>query len=271
MMNFSDEMLKAFVDGALDGASRRAIEQAMLADPVIMQRVARYRAMRAHVSTGFSPAPGARAMSQMPARGGKVIQLALVRASKRKVPVVAVDNASETSAARWSWPQWGALVATLVVGIVVGWFALSLLARDKLERGGSERNSSMIALIGSGGALTARGQLADALSRQTASAAGSGVRIGSSFVSKQGSYCRSFVLGGAVSGSHLAGLACHSGAGWDVAAIIDEPMPAPASDSAVMAGVDLPPAILVAIDQRIAGPTLDAAAEQEALLRGWRR
>jgi hypothetical protein len=33
----------------------------------------------------------------------------------------------------------------------------------------------------------------------------------------------------------------------------------------------MPPAVLAAIDQRIAGQALDATAEQEAVRRGWRR
>ena len=256
MMHFSDEILVAFVDGALGEASRRAIEQAMLADPVVAQRVAKQRALRAHASVAFSPAPGARLMPPMPARGGKVIQLALVRASKGQAPVVAANSGSERSAARWSWLQWGALAATLVAGIAIGRFALPLLESDT-------------SVIGSAGELRARGQLAHALTRQTASAAGRGVRIGSSFVSKQGHYCRSFVQDGVVARSHLAGLACHGGAGWNVAAIIDDPMSA--ADGILSAGVDMPPAIQTAIDQRIAGQALDTAAEQEALRRGWRR
>jgi hypothetical protein len=255
-MNFSDEILKAFVDGALDGASRRAIEQAMRDDPVMAQRVAQQRALRAQVSTGFSPAPGTRAMPQMPVRGGKVIQLALVRASKAKAPAAASSIAG-AGVARWSWPQWGALAAMLVVGIVVGWLALSLLERDT-------------SMVGRDGALRARGQLADALTRQAAGAAGSGVRIGSSFVSTQGQHCRSFVLEGVTGKSHLAGLACQTGAGWGIAAIIDDLAP-PSSLGADTAGLDVPPLIHAVIDQRIAGQALDAAAEQEALRRGWRR
>jgi hypothetical protein len=265
--NFSDEMLVAFVDGMLDDASGRAIEQAMRDDPVIAQRVARQRALRSHVSAASSPAPGTRPMAQMSARGGKVIQLALVRASKGKAPAAVAAAASASSvdgAVRWSWPQWGALVTAMITGIVVGWCAVSLLERDT-------------SMIGSDGALRARGQLTDALTGQAASVTGSGVRIGASFMSKQGHYCRSFVLDGVAARTHLAGLACHIGTGWNVVAIIDEPMPMPASlsspaaDGTLMSGIDLPPVIDAAIDQRIAGQVLDAAAEQEALRRGWRR
>jgi anti-sigma factor RsiW len=122
MMNFSDEILVAFVDGTLGEASRRAVEQAMLDDPVIAQRVAQHRASRAHVSAAFAPVPGARSISRMPARGGTVIQLALVRASKGQAPVVPAS-----SRARWSWLHWGALAAMLVLGIVIGRFGLPLL------------------------------------------------------------------------------------------------------------------------------------------------
>lgn len=274
MNKYSDEVLMAFADGELDAATRGAIEQAMRQDPAMAQRVAAHQALRAHVSAAFAPvldepAPArltARVQSMAnapllqkaaPPRGGIVIQLAAVRASKGQAQAVPVKSAS-----RWSWPQWGALVATLVVGVVAGRFAIPWFY-------GEPSVPSLMA--DKGGALIARGPLAGALTQQSASDTGSRVKIGLSFVSKQGSYCRSFVLadGGGMPG--MAGLACQSGAGWVIAAIAEEDQPAFAPESYRMAGAQMPPAILAAIDQRIVGQALEAAEEQQALRRGWRR
>lgn len=269
-MKYSDETLMAFADGELDAATRAAIEQAMQQDPVIAQRVAQHQALRAHVFAAFSPVLDEPLPARLTApllqkaaapRGGTVIQLAAVRASKGQAQAVPVRNTS-----RWPWPQWGALAATLVVGVVAGRFALPLFE--------GEPSVAMASIaLGKGGALSAQGKLAGALAQQAASAgpAGSGVKIGLSFVSHQGNYCRSFVLAGAAAKPTMAGLACQSGPGWNIAAIAEDVQPASAPDSYRMAGAEMPPAILAAIDQHIAGQALDAAEEQQALRRGWRR
>lgn len=262
MMNFSDTTLMAFADGELDAATRSAIEQAMRQDPAIAQRVAEHQALRAHVSAVVSPVPGepARLMQRVPPpRGCTVIQLAAVRASKGQAQAVPVR-----SAPRWLWPEWGALAATLVVGVAAGRFAWPLFEGDMPV-------ASIVA--NQGGALSAHGKLAGALTQQTASAGpeGSGVKIGLSFISSQGNYCRSFVLAGGAAKPPLAGLACQSGQGWSIATVAEELQPATAPDGYQAADAEMPPAVLAAIDQRIAGQALDATAEQEALRRGWRR
>lgn len=275
MVNFSDETLLAFADGTLDAASCRAIEEAVLQDPVIAQRVAQRVAQRnkhnqeqsnaARADASGVPVQGESAR-RAAVRGGTVIELAVVRASKVQAgsqtqgPRAAVS----CSAAPWSWPQWAALVATLLVGIFVGRFALPL----------QEGEPSLLGIApGNGGALGAQGKLARALTQQESGAAGSGIEIGLSFVSKQGDYCRSFALVGAA-GAHPVGLACRSGSVWNIAVIVDDPMPAdaPASSSGYrVAGVAMPAAINAAIEQRIAGSALDAVAERDALRRGWSR
>jgi hypothetical protein len=284
MMHFSDETLLAFADGTLDAASRRAIEQAVLLDPVIAQRVAQQVAQNKEQNKEQNKAPRADASGASfqgepvrrtaPMRGGTVIQLAAVRASKAQA-VTQTHNHGHTqgaavsrSAAPWSWPQWSALVATLLVGIFAGRFALPLPHDDP---------SLLGIAAGNGGALSAQGKLARALTQQEAGAAGNGIEIGLSFVSKEGDYCRSFKLAGAagaVARAHLAGLACRSGSVWNIAAIIDDPMSADApagSGRYRIAGAEMPAAIGAAIDQRIAGSVLDAMAERDALQRGWRR
>jgi hypothetical protein len=113
--------------------------------------------------------------------------------------------------------------------------------------------------------VLAQGALADALSHQLASsgAAAAPVRIGVTFLARDGSYCRSFALATA------AGLACREGHGWRVA-VLQEPATA-AQPAYRQAGVAMPAAVLEAIDERIEGSTLDAGAERAALQRGWQR
>jgi hypothetical protein len=282
MMHFSDETLLAFADGTLDAASRRAIEEAVLQDPAIAQRVAQRVAQRNEHKQSkeeSSPARAGAPVQEEPApraamRGGTVVQLAAVRANRAQAanktqprlhaPGQTTGAAIGGSMARWSWPQWGALAATLLVGIFVGRFALLL----------SDGEPSLLGIApGNGGVLSARGKLARALTDLDAGAAGSGIEIGSSFVSKEGGYCRSFALAGTAR-AQLTGLACRSGSVWNVAAISDDPMSfdAPASaDGHRAAGAAMPAAIGAAIEQRIAGSALDASAVRDALRRGWRR
>jgi hypothetical protein len=115
------------------------------------------------------------------------------------------------------------------------------------------------------GALTAQGKLDAALTRQLASAppAASSVRIGVSFLSKDGQYCRSFTMGGA------AGLACRSGGEWKIPVLTES---AAAGEGPYrQAGSAMPAAVLDAVDARAAGASLDARAEQAAALKRWSR
>jgi hypothetical protein len=115
-----------------------------------------------------------------------------------------------------------------------------------------------------GGALVARGELADALStRLAADAPGGDVRLGVSFAAKDGAYCRSFQVGA------TAGLACRQGREWRIPVLAQEEHAEQTGYR--QAGSAMPAAVLDAIDARIAGASLDAAAERAAREQGWRR
>jgi hypothetical protein len=227
-MTYSDDTLMAYADGELDPAERAAIEQAMRADPAIAAAVARHRALRADVAAAFAgildePVP---ARLQPPA---PVVSLAVEREKRR----------------RWSWPEWGALAATLVVGVFVG----------KTVPGGAP------AIAGNGNQVVARGELASALDRQVGGKGNGAVQVGVSFAARDGAYCRSFVMGAS------AGLACRAGGQWRIPVLAEaEPE---AAGGYRQAGSALPPAVLDAIDARIAGKPLDAAGEEAARARGW--
>jgi hypothetical protein len=232
-MTYSDDTLMAYADGELDPAERTAIEQAMRTDPAIAAAVDRHRALRADVAAAFAgildePVP-ARLQPPAPA------------------PVHSLDAAREKRAERrrWSWPEWGALAATLVVGVLAG----------KMVPGGGP------AIAGNGNQVVARGDLASALDRQVGGKGDGTVKVGVSFAARDGAYCRGFVMGTS------AGLACREGNQWRIPVLAEGEREA--AGGYRQAGSALPPAVLDAIDARIADKPLDAAGEEAARSRGW--
>ncbi|SFL99384.1 anti-sigma factor family protein [Rugamonas rubra] len=269
-MSFSDDTLMVYADGGLDPATRRALEQAMQHDAALARRVAHQRALRAAL---YAPLEGAaRAAPAWPPpgrqRAGSVVQLAAVRANR----------AAQAGAARrarlrhWRWLDWAALGLLLALALVLG----AVLGRTALAgwqppwgAGPAGANGAMLA--SGDGVLTAQGLLATALDQQLGGAAplAGDVRVGLSFVARQGGYCRSFTLGGA--SEDLSGLACRGGAQWRIPVLVQVPRPQPQMGAYRMAGVNLPAALLEAIDQRIDGGMLDPHAELDALRKGWQR
>ncbi|MVW64116.1 anti-sigma factor [Massilia sp. NEAU-DD11] len=229
-MTYSDDTLMAYADGELEAAERAAIEQAMRTDPAIAAAVERHRALRADVAAAFAgildePVP-ARLRPPAP-----VVSLAVERDKRR----------------RWSWPEWGALAATLVVGVLAG---------RMIPGGGGP------AIAGNGNQVLAQGELAAALDRQVGGKAEGAVKVGVSFAARDGAYCRGFVMGAS------AGLACREGGQWKIPVLAEAEKEA--AGGYRQAGSALPPAVLDAIDARIADKPLDAAGEEAARARGWR-
>lgn len=263
-MSFSDETLIAYADGELDVATRRAVEQACSTDLALARRVAYYKTRRSNVFAGFAPGDDGQRMRTP--RQATIVSLDAVRAKREAVQLAARKATRER---RWSWPEWTALGGVLVVGVLAGTFGLSYLQADE----------GPVDLVASReGTLVAQGQLATALEQQAsappgaagvatnaAARAAGAVRIGVSFVSTDGSYCRSFASG--IGTSEIDGLACKTGQEWRLALVMQNPR---AGAGKVPAGEIAPP-VESAIEGRIAGEPLDAKAEQEAMQRGWQR
>jgi anti-sigma factor RsiW len=247
-MRFTDETLMAYADGELDQSTRHAVELAMQADPKLADKVRQHIALRGEVYRAFAGTLDEQVPPRLRqvAQSANVVQLDSVRAARRNL--VEVPR-------RWSWPEWGAIAATLVVGVLAGAMGLSSLRGE----------SQLAAAVDGEGALTAHGKLDSALTRQLAStpAAASGVRIGVTFVSKEGQYCRSFTMGSA------AGLACRRGSEWKIPVLAESA--ASAEGAYRQAGSAMPAAVLDAVDARAAGASLDARAEQAAAQKGWAR
>ena len=97
--------------------------------------------------------------------------------------------------ARWAWFEWSAMAASVVLGVLIGGTYLG----DSRRAPGSDPGVDWIAERGH---VVARGALAHALSEQLASTQkpDARVRIGLTFRSKGGEYCRTFISSKARSG-----------------------------------------------------------------------
>jgi anti-sigma-K factor RskA len=254
-MTISDETLMAYADGELDAAARAAVESAMQSDPQIEKRVAQHRALRLKVQTAYfaelsEPLPERLLMAAQGApsrQAGNIVNLQEARAAMER-------SAPRAAPRRPRWHSAGALAASLVVGVAVGFFMWG-------------RGQSPL-VLGPGGALVARGPLAQALSNQLASeqSPSSAVRVEVSFLAKSGEYCRTFLLSGEASPS---GLACRHGDEWQVQTLAGGPAAAGESEYRT-AGSGLPASILKSVEGQIAGDPLDQAGEKTARARGWK-
>lgn len=248
-MNYDDETLMAYADGELDAARRTEIAAAIEKDPSLAQRVEAHRALRARLSGAYSAVldgtvPDAlRDAARGPAAAGSAASNGnVVRFPKR---------AASAPAQPWRAREWLAVAASLVLGLFISW---RVFAPD----GAGLIDSSQ-------GSLVARGKLARALDGQLAADNGAdrAVAIGLSFETRGGGYCRSFAL----PASQTTGLACRENGVWTIPATAAST--SSRSDMMQAAG-SIPPAILAAIEARIAGEPLDAAGEASAARAGWK-
>ena len=250
-MRFTEEIIMAYADGELDDSTRFEVELAARQDPALAEKIRQHQLLRSSVFSAFAATLDEQVPQrlQAAARSGKVVHLDSVR--QLRTPPPAPPPARNK--ASWSWPAWGALAATLVIGVTAGSVA------TRAMEGGAQ-----LAVL-EAGTLKAQGKLAAALTQQLASAprADASVQLGVSFVGKDGNYCRSFML------ANSAGLACRSGQEWQIAVLAEGE--AGASGAYRQAGSALPPAVLEAIDARITGKALDADAERAASAQGWKR
>jgi hypothetical protein len=286
-MSIPEELLMAYADGelnAIENAAERAkVEAAMKADPEVARRIERHKALRKRMSATFdrvldepvpdrlvaavrSPGTTAKAPDASNAARGAGAQSAADAASTQTSVVtdlnrVRAERAATSGAqapkarAGWSWPQWGAMAASLVIGAVIGHLAL---------------RSPDLGPIGSrGGHLVAQAGLADALSNQLASTQQptAPVQIGTSFKTKSGDYCRTFVLH---EGDSVGGLACRSGDMWNVNALARVTAAPGAEGGYRPAGSEMPAAVRAAVEEQIVGDPLDSSGEAQAKTNGWK-
>lgn len=248
-MQFSDEILMAYADDEVDADLRRQIEAAMALDPSIAERVAQHRSLRADLGAAFDgvleePVPNRlldAAAFSVASQPATVTNLNAARVAKERA----------AHPRRWSWVEWTSIAASLVIGILAGRTALQ------------PSHSDLFATTAEG--IVARGELSAALTEQVGNAAKDAkVRIGLTFRATSGDYCRTFVTDAA------AGFACREPNNWKVRAL-SESVADPKGGDYRMAGTNLPPAILAAVEQSRAGEALDREQEQAARARDWKK
>lgn len=229
-MIVDDETLMAFADGELAGEQRAAIEAVLATDTALRERLVAHQNLRAKLSNAFDAALA----EPVPARLSAAAQ-------QRSADVVSL---AERRQIKWSGREWGAMAASIAAGLLIGVGVM---------------NTQAPMIAAANGGLEARGALAQALDTQLASDEPGVVRIGLSFVSQDGGYCRTFNM----TRSDTSGLACRNDDGWTIA------MTAQGGSGEVRMAA-APEAILAAVDAMIVGEPLDQPAEEQARAQDWR-
>ena len=253
----------AYVDGELPPADHAAFEARLAHEPALASAVARERALRADLQAAYAPelaepVPG-RLLDllamQEPAAGSV--------AANDAVAIGANDahRAALPHARRWAWPQFGAMAACLVLGVLVG---TRVLAPHPAAGG-----DTLALNVANDGAVTAQGALRAALEQNVAGTVldpNASVAVGLTFRNHAKQYCRTFTLLDTSSG-----IACKQPDGW-VVANLERATSAPESAAGTYRTAASPfsPALLQAIDAMRDGDTLDAAAETAAKAKGWK-
>ncbi|MEM8514432.1 hypothetical protein RCH14_003777 [Massilia sp. MP_M2] len=251
-MTFSDDLLIAYINGDLAEPARAAVERATRADPVLAARVAQHRAelRSSHgrsvgvSANGHDGGPGPQRAAPS---GAKVVHLNSLRPGRPMPMPLPQPAPSRVVGLHWVTLA-AALLGSAVLG-AVGWHHLG-------------QSPGLAVLDHDNGVLVARGALVTALDDQLATPgpSDSGVRIGVTFVAKDGGYCRSFVV------DTTAGLACLRRGRWTIPVLSQG-----TAGAAWLDGSIPPPAVRAAIEARIAGSALAPAAERAAQQRGWVR
>jgi hypothetical protein len=225
-MSDRDLNIAAYVDGEIDAAARARFEAEMARDPSLADDVAAQRRLRARLAAAYDPVLA------------EPVPLNLT---------LSASAANDRPARRFGLPHWGAVAASLMVGVLVGRMAAP---------------QPQGPLASENGALAARGELALALDQRLAADPGP-VRIGLSFRTNEGRYCRTFQS----ARDGLSGLACRDPDRWQIRTVTAW---APGRADYRTAGAETPPEVLAAVDALIAGEALDAADETAARARGWK-
>lgn len=231
-MSVDDHTLMAFADGELTGAERAQVEAALNQDGALRARLEAHRLMRMRLSSAFDGALS----EPVPQRLTDAVQ-----APRR----AEVTDFSARRATKWSFREYGAIAASIALGVVLGVGVL-------------QPQAPLVATPSHG--LQARGELSSALDTQLASDEAGDIRIGVSFRNHDGNYCRTFDLteGGA------SGVACRDNNRWSI------PLLSGSAAGGEVRTAGASSAVLTAVDAMIDGDALDADAERSARDAGWR-
>ena len=252
----------SYVDGELPPADHAAFEARLAHEPALAGAVTRERTLRASLQSAYAP------VLDEPVPAGLLDLLAMpepatARAANEPLPHAINDTrrAALPHARRWAFPQFAAMAACLVLGVLLGTRVLA----PHPPAGGD----TLALDVAPDGAITAQGALRDALEQSVAGTVldpNAKVGVGLSFRDHAKDYCRTFTLD-----SSSSGIACKQRDGW-VVAHLEHGTNAREGEAGAYrtAASPLSPALLQAIDAMRDGDTLDAAAEAAAKAKGWK-
>jgi hypothetical protein len=241
---WNDSQIHAFVDGALDANAAARLEADSRTDIVLAARIARQRELRSLLRGAFDP------VLDEPVPQRLRDALAGPGPGATVTPIGAARAATAAHKRIWSKREWGAIAATLVLGVLVG----SAFRTP-------DNNSLQMTQNG----LIARGELDSALSTKLSSmTTPAEIRIGLSFRAADGAWCRTFDQHG------NSGLACRRAGSWTVQLLEgNHAAPAETAGDYRQAASSLSPAMLGAIKAQGGGDAIDAEQEQQQLRAGW--
>jgi len=252
-MTVTRETLMAFVDGELAPDEERRVAAELAKDPELNAYVEQQRALAAKLRTAFAPILEA----PIPERIERAVRETEIPSVSSSAPALFARLQriwrEQTARAGQSWIPAGAMAAGIVLGVALaGSFGTATEMRTK------------------GGALIAQGDLARTLTVELASEqtpeTRSAARIGVSFWSRDGAFCRSFETQGGARGA-VAGIACLKDGDWKIASLANvEPR---ASGVFATAAAEMPATVRAALNFMISGDPLDAQQERAARNQGW--
>lgn len=259
---FTDEQLQAFLDGQLDAEMESAIEDAINADPALVQRLENLPETYWHadlVRQAFAPVLQARVPERLIAAttsgtGNSVIDFDHVR--RRLAVAESGENPAFTATGTaWYWPQFTAIAASLAIGALFGYTIsdnASMAGDDTLVFASAQGSVIPPAL---------NELLATTPSGRSVQLAGLGTaEVVLSFRSVDQDLCRQFTLKSNAGVSDA--LACRANGQWQLVAFgrrTDQ------IGEMRAAGGDASPAVTAAVDQIIAGDILVGEAERTEL------
>lgn len=246
-MTISDETLMAYLDGELPAEERTRIAALIAQDAQLQARVARQESVHVALRAAFDPA----LRQAVPER----LELAAMTTapSLRWRAMQALKQFAAGIEMR-ALPSSPVLAATLLLGVALGLLFTFFQSGTGL-------------IAPEGGALVAQGPLADVLSDGLAAEnAATGPRVGVTFRSKEGHFCRTFETGSIT--ENLAGIACRETGGWTVTTLTRS---APANERPYeLAGAGMPAVVRGALGEMIDGEPFDAGQERQARDQDWR-
>lgn len=252
----TDAELVAFLHGELDPARAAEVEAAINADPALADRAEALDRQDDLVRQAFAPildapVPDALAQAVTAPSAAPVNNIVSLADARKARTAPATGN--------WRWPQFGAMAASLALGIFTG---------PALLGGGlSPSDASPSLVVANAGGLAvnpAMAELFDTLaSGERVELAGLGqVQVDLSFRDLDSNLCRQAQV---VQGNATHDLvACRSGAGWQVEALGTR---VASAGEFRTAGGDAAPGVVAAVDAIIDGDPIVGEEEREALRR----